>query len=596
VNLVFEQLGPNDAAGSFISNIRLSRVINPNYSVFVSASDCSGIDGILVNKSTFDCSNLGANTVVLSVKDASGNETQQNVTVTVDDVTPPVITCPTSITINTTPGQCTGIATFATPTATDNCGTPTITQTAGLPSGSAFPIGTTTVTFQAKDAGTGGTLAATGAPGINFNYVASDDNQTVARKACEAVYGVGGCSLGQCGYFYYYYKSTHLSCNCSKGIGSYEFIYRNDGYTTVGSDYGGAATSVSGNQLFSRVKTSSTCDANAWTLADNNLRDGNTGNIATCSFTVTVVDNQPPSITCPANISVIATSASGAVVNYTAPSGSDNCIGVSNLRIAGPESGSTFPIGTTTITYRATDAAGLTTDCSFSVTVSGQAPVINCPTNIVINNTPGQCGANVGFTATETTGIPASTITYSHQPGSSFPVGTTTVTATAINAVGTSICTFTVTVVDNEVPVFGNTVSKVAVLGGNSANMTTYLNANGFTATNFSNTIPSAAVLAGYDAVVLSRINGNSVIENFVRNGGYLITEWSAAGWALNSVHLLDATETGSNFIATSTPVSFVNSSLGNHLANGLGNPYSNSGATEFLRIFNFIGSGITTI
>ena len=56
------------------------------------------------------------------------------------------------------------------------------------------------------------------------------------------------------------------------------------------------------------------------------------------------------------------------------------------------------------------------------------------------------------FAAQDNTGIPASTMTYSYQSGSLFAVGTTTVTATATNAVGSSSCTFDVTVEDTEVP------------------------------------------------------------------------------------------------------------------------------------------------
>ncbi|MCW3073342.1 MAG: hypothetical protein JWP69_411, partial [Flaviaesturariibacter sp.] len=130
----------------------------------------------------------------------------------------------------------------------------------------------------------------------------------------------------------------------------------------------------------------------------------------------------------------------------------DNCSGATTALTLGLPSGATFPIGVTTVTYTVTDAAGLNTSCSFTVTVVGVPPVIVCPGNITVNNTPGQCGTIVSFTATETTAIPASTITYSHQPGSFFPVGTTVVTATATNAVGSSTCTFTVTVSDNEAP------------------------------------------------------------------------------------------------------------------------------------------------
>jgi hypothetical protein len=43
---------------------------------------------------------------------------------------------------------------------------------------------------------------------------------------------------------------------------------------------------------------------------------------------------------------------------------------VTTARIAGPASGSNFPPGVTTITYRATDASGNTSTCSFTVTVN----------------------------------------------------------------------------------------------------------------------------------------------------------------------------------------------------------------------------------
>jgi PKD repeat protein len=87
--------------------------------------------------------------------------------------------------------------------------------------------------------------------------------------------------------------------------------------------------------------------------------------------------------------------------------------------------------------------------------------VINCPSNITVNATAGLCGATVSYTAAA---IPASTITYSIAPGSFFPAGTTTVTATAINAVGSSSCTFTVTVVDNQFPVLTYVPANISVV------------------------------------------------------------------------------------------------------------------------------------
>ena len=58
----------------------------------------------------------------------------------------------------------------------------------------------------------------------------------------------------------------------------------------------------------------------------------------------------------------------------------------------------------------------------------------------------------VHFTAADGVGVPASTITYSQDPGTIFPLGSTLVTATATNAVGSSTCIFEIIVEDNDPP------------------------------------------------------------------------------------------------------------------------------------------------
>jgi hypothetical protein len=79
-------------------------------------------------------------------------------------------------------------------------------------------------------------------------------------------------------------------------------------------------------------------------------------------------------------------------------------------------------------------------------------PTLTCPANITVNNTPGQCGAAVVYPPATGGGSPPPTVTYSIASGSFFPVGTTTVTATATNICGVTTCTFTVTVVDTQPP------------------------------------------------------------------------------------------------------------------------------------------------
>jgi subtilisin family serine protease len=87
-----------------------------------------------------------------------------------------------------------------------------------------------------------------------------------------------------------------------------------------------------------------------------------------CSFTVTVTNNQPSSITCPFDQSVSTTSSVGAAVNYASPTVSDNC--PASPVSCEPDSGSVFPIGTTNVICTATDSQGQTLSCTFNVTVT----------------------------------------------------------------------------------------------------------------------------------------------------------------------------------------------------------------------------------
>lgn len=101
---------------------------------------------------------------------------------------------------------------------------------------------------------------------------------------------------------------------------------------------------------------------------------------SSCTFDVTVNDTQPPSITCPANITQNNDpDYCGAVVNFTADA-SDNCPGVTVSHV--PASGSFFPVGVTNVLATATDAHNNSTSCSFTVTVvDNQPPTISVTLN-----------------------------------------------------------------------------------------------------------------------------------------------------------------------------------------------------------------------
>lgn len=98
---------------------------------------------------------------------------------------------------------------------------------------------------------------------------------------------------------------------------------------------------------------------------------------ANCSFKVKVTDDQPPTISCPADVTQTAPPGQcTGVVSYPAPTANDNCPGVTTSCL--PPSGSIFQAGTTTVSCRATDAAGnlsLST-CTFTVTLNGSGSKI----------------------------------------------------------------------------------------------------------------------------------------------------------------------------------------------------------------------------
>jgi len=172
------------------------------------------------------------------------------------------------------------------------------------------------------------------------------------------------------------------------------------------------------------------------------------GNTGTASFTVTVKDTTPPVISgTPGDQTAEATGPDGAIVTYTTPIGYDPVDGIRAVDCA-PASGSTFAIGATTVTCSATDAAGNTGSASFTVTIQDTtSPVISVPAHITDNATM-PAGAIVSYSATASDAVDGTPAVNCAPPsGSTFAIGTTTVTCSATDAAGnTGTASFTVTV------------------------------------------------------------------------------------------------------------------------------------------------------
>jgi hypothetical protein len=164
---------------------------------------------------------------------------------------------------------------------------------------------------------------------------------------------------------------------------------------------------------------------------------------------------------CPANISnTLTANAACATINWTAPTATDNCTTPTVTQVAGPTNGSCLAVGTYTVTYKATDAKGNSSMCSFTITVNAYVnpcandvtpPVITCPANM--SKTPttnGTCWTNFTWnaaTATDNCSTPKVVQVSGPTSGSCIGYGVSTVCYKATDAKGNSAtCTFTVTV------------------------------------------------------------------------------------------------------------------------------------------------------
>jgi hypothetical protein len=130
------------------------------------------------------------------------------------------------------------------------------------------------------------------------------------------------------------------------------------------------ATIPSATDNCSGMLTATTSDPLSYTVAGTYTihwiyTDG-AGNVSTQNQQVSVTgDLTAPEISCPGDLL-----SNIPEVNYSLPTATDNCSSPMVILQSGPASGGTFPEGTTTVTYTATDAAGNITSCSFTVTIN----------------------------------------------------------------------------------------------------------------------------------------------------------------------------------------------------------------------------------
>ncbi len=200
----------------------------------------------------------------------------------------------------------------------------------------------------------------------------------------------------------------------------------------------------------------------------------NAGNSAVCSVTVTVTENTPPQlIGCPTDQTVNASGANcQGVADWTAPTATDAC-GQATVLSPNFPPGTSFPVGSTTVIYFATDQSNNMASCAFNVVVQDiESPVLTCPDDMTVSATggSGNCTGIAEFSdATGTDNCDqALDFTSDYASGESFPVGTTVVTFEAEDDyANTGTCQFSVTVLDNAAP---NLLCPNSIVDTSSAN------------------------------------------------------------------------------------------------------------------------------
>ena len=181
-----------------------------------------------------------------------------------------------------------------------------------------------------------------------------------------------------------------------------------------------------------------------------------TGEALCCASSL--IETNPPEISnCPEDIVVAAGSIScDAIVVWTEPVAVDDCE-LSEFTST-YSSGTNFPLGSTIVTYTATDKFGNFSTCSFNVVVHDETPPVFqiCHSDIVAYTSENSCSAAAFWTAPPATDNCSSIqINSDRNSGDTFSFGETTVTYTATDEAGnTALCSFVVQVLDTLDPVF----------------------------------------------------------------------------------------------------------------------------------------------
>ena len=180
-----------------------------------------------------------------------------------------------------------------------------------------------------------------------------------------------------------------------------------------------------------------------------------TGNVASCTFSITVVDVEPPIINCPSNIVALYPDDGSKQVAVTWLYNAYDNVGIAVANCTSPN-GTLFTSATNNVNCSAWDAAGNSRTCAFSISlIDRTAPNTVCPASITIPAAAGTSSATVVWAPpVGSDNVAVQSVTCNRSvPATTFPLGVTAITCTTTDtSYLSSTCAFFVTVVDTQAP------------------------------------------------------------------------------------------------------------------------------------------------
>ena len=375
------------------------------------AWDNCGIESVISDPPSGTLFPVGETTVTVTATDVNGNETSCTFTVTItDDQDPQITGCPEGFEASNTTGQCGTTVTWVAPTASDNC--PGVTLNSNYAPGSFFPVGTTTVTYTSYDASDNTVYCSFDVTVYDdenpvFTFCTDDITQTNDEESCGA---------------YVSWNEPEADDNC--GVDAVYSDYESGDYFPVGE------TTVT-----------------YWAYDDAE-------NWSTCSFTVTVEDNEAPFAYCMSATVQLDWEGSASISASDVNDESwDNC-GIDDMSVF-PNQFTCENVGLNTVTLTVYDIHGNSSTCEATVTVEDNvAPYTYCESMTVQLDENGYAsitGEDVDDGSWDACGIASYSVSPNEFNCENVGYNDVTLTVTDVNG-NSSTCETYVFVEDNVAP------------------------------------------------------------------------------------------------------------------------------------------------